>query len=100
VSPEALKAIQFLDAAHGWAAGARGTLLRTDDGGESWRAAVPVTATGVYALASGGVDSLWLAGGGGAIVFTADGALTDLVPGQTTFRAPHPGSATLADLED
>jgi photosystem II stability/assembly factor-like uncharacterized protein len=33
-----LHAVFFLDQNHGWAAGSRGTLLRTLDGGQSWQA--------------------------------------------------------------
>jgi photosystem II stability/assembly factor-like uncharacterized protein len=100
VSPEALQAVTFVDAAHGWAAGARGTLLRTVDGGASWQSAAPLTAASVYALAAGGPERLWLGGGGGTILFTAEGALTDTVSGQTLARLPRPGSLTLADLKD
>ena len=100
VCPEALQAIAFIDAAHGWAAGAQGALLRTIDGGATWQPVVPVTATGAYALASGGPDRLWLAGGGGAILFTAEGAWVDPLPPQPLPRLPQPHSLTLADLTD
>jgi photosystem II stability/assembly factor-like uncharacterized protein len=100
VCSEALQALTFVDALHGWAAGVRGALLRTVDGGASWQSVLPVTATSVYALASGGPDRLWLAGGGGTILFTAEGASTDPVSGQAPTRLPQPGSLTLADLTD
>jgi hypothetical protein len=74
--------------------------LRTVDGGASWQSAAPLTAASVYALAAGGPERLWLGGGGGTILFTAEGALTDTVSGQTLARLPRPGSLTLADLKD
>jgi photosystem II stability/assembly factor-like uncharacterized protein len=33
-----LRAVYFLDAQHGWAAGSKGTLVSTEDGGRTWRA--------------------------------------------------------------
>jgi photosystem II stability/assembly factor-like uncharacterized protein len=100
VCSEELHAVTFVDATHGWAAGARGMLLRTVDGGAGWQLALPVTAAGAYALASGGPDRLWLAGGGGTILFTAEGALTDPVPGEAPIGLPRPHSLTLAKLTD
>lgn len=38
-----LHAVFFLDENHGWAAGSRGTLLETTDGGKSWQAKAPPT---------------------------------------------------------
>ena len=32
-----IRALSFVDDLHGWAVGALGTILRTEDGGESWR---------------------------------------------------------------
>jgi len=100
VYPEALQAVAFVDALHGWAAGGRGALLRTVDGGTTWQPVVPVTATGTYALASGGPDRLWLAGGGGTIIFTAEGAWVDPLPAPALPKAPRRQSLTLADLTD
>ncbi len=33
-----LRSVFFIDQNRGWAAGSKGTLLRTDDGGRTWKA--------------------------------------------------------------
>ena len=38
-----LMGIHFLDARHGWAVGAAGTVLRTTDGGKKWKKVVTGT---------------------------------------------------------
>ena len=100
VCPEALEAVAFVDALHGWAAGARGTLLRTIDGGTSWQPVLPVTATGAYALASGGPDRLWLAGGGGTILFSAEGAWVDPAPAPVRRGCRGRAASCSVDLTD
>ena len=38
-----LRSVYFLDQDHGWVAGSNGTLLRTTDGGETWKRLLPLT---------------------------------------------------------
>ncbi len=57
-----------------------------------------MTATDVYGLASADASHLWLAGGGGAILFTADGAVD--LPVTPPASLPRKGGPTLSDLTD
>jgi len=41
VQGNTLKAVSFIDANHGWAAGVAGTVLKTNDGGANWIAQIP-----------------------------------------------------------
>ena len=73
---EAIHAIQFVDADHGWAVGSNSTILATVDGGQTW---IPQTSGGSYSLHS--VTFLdgergWAVGGGGTILATVDGGQT------------------------
>jgi photosystem II stability/assembly factor-like uncharacterized protein len=95
--PTALQTVVFLDPLHGWAGGGGGALWRTEDGGFTWREALPVTATDVYGLTAADAAHLWLAGGGGAILFTDGGAQEDpVVPPPVVL--PKAGNPTLDDL--
>ncbi|KAK3286395.1 hypothetical protein CYMTET_6046, partial [Cymbomonas tetramitiformis] len=71
-------AVQFLGFPTGWIAGSHGTLLKTDDGGNSWAAqdlGLPQTVV-LRAVAIVGELSVYAAGSEGTIVHTADGGAT------------------------
>jgi photosystem II stability/assembly factor-like uncharacterized protein len=71
-----LSDVTFVDASTGWAAGERGTLLRTTDAGESWsRIDVPTTQD-LTAVCFTDASNGWIAGDGEAILHTQDGGLT------------------------
>jgi photosystem II stability/assembly factor-like uncharacterized protein len=84
---EQLNAIACRDAGEAWVAGADGTLLYTDDGGDSWDAvAVPTTAD-LRALATQDNGPVFVAGDGTFLV-TEDGASwRDVGDGATKFRS-------------
>lgn len=91
---ERLFAIVFADDLHGWAAGAEGRLLATADGGQSWAPVALAATAAVRALGLDAGNGLWVAGGGGAILFTADRTNLPAAP----LRAA--GDVTLADVVD
>src|SRR5205085_8257280 len=68
--------IDFIDPAHGWAAGAAGFVYRTSDGGTTWTASW--TGTRATLLAVDFVDSQygWAVGAEATVVSTHDGGLT------------------------
>lgn len=66
-----LRVIRFLDARHGLVAGDDGTLLLTEDGGQSWRLTPLPASENIRAAFSVG-DSVWLAGWDGLILHSAD----------------------------
>ncbi|WP_051906788.1 YCF48-related protein [Methylomarinum vadi] len=71
-----LRAVIFLDDRHGWIVGDRGTILATEDGGNSWRTQTSGTREALHAVGFG--DSLqgWAVGSRGVIVHTEDGGNT------------------------
>lgn len=68
--------VQFLDAASGWAVGARGTVLRTADGGGRWERVDIGTVQDVSAVCFSDADHGWVVGDGEAMFRTQDGGVT------------------------
>jgi photosystem II stability/assembly factor-like uncharacterized protein len=78
-------AASFVDARHGWAVGAGGSVYATRDGGWTWRAEVSNTEVDLYDIKF--LDALegWAVGAEGTIIHTADsGAHWTIVPSGTT----------------
>lgn len=78
-SGDGLSDLQFLDASNGWAIGPA-SIVRTDDGGESWRPLVYSTSENGY-LSGNAIHFLdgargWLAGHGARFMRSDDGGLT------------------------
>ncbi|MCB9681206.1 MAG: hypothetical protein H6733_07010 [Alphaproteobacteria bacterium] len=71
-----LTAVDFVDTRHGWAAGSRDTILRTDDGGDNWYDTGAPPSINVADLAFVDTRQGWAVGGLGDILHTADGGRT------------------------
>ena len=72
----ALKALQFVDAASGWAVGAGGEILHTANGGTSWAAQASNTTEGLNGVHFITATEGWAVGDQGTIMHTTDGGLT------------------------
>ncbi len=75
--PPALHAVHFVDEERGWVVGARGTILRTTDGGRTWeqrpsRTTAPLVT--VRFTADGRLG--WVLGANGGVLQTTDGGAT------------------------
>ncbi len=68
--------VQFLDAVNGWAVGARGTVLRTVDGGGHWEDVDVGTTQDLSAVCFSDADHGWIVGDGEAMFRTQDGGAT------------------------
>ena len=82
---ETLRAVVFVGASEGWAAGDGGALLRTADGGKTWSARVSGTDASLRGLSFANAECGWAVGrsldadhnpDGNAILATTDGGLT------------------------
>ena len=73
---EWLYAITFADDKRGYAVGARGLILSTDDGGENWKDLESGFNTNFFAVAAAGPDDVLVTGEQGRIVHTSDGGTT------------------------
>ena len=71
-----LNAVSFADARHGWAVGARGTILATEDGGRSWRAQNSGTESDLFDVKFFDAREGWAVGGEGLAIHTSDGGAT------------------------
>ena len=71
-----LASVKFADATHGWAVGAKGAIVVTADGGESWRAQRSGTGNDLNGVTFLDASRGWAVGDGGAILITADGGQT------------------------
>jgi photosystem II stability/assembly factor-like uncharacterized protein len=74
--PENLKSVFFVDAEQGWAVGAKGTIIATQDGGLSWQAQSSGTAEGLNGVTFTDAEHGWVVGNYGTIVATQDGGLS------------------------
>jgi len=90
-----LNDVDFVDAAHGWLVGSRGTLLHTSDGGRTWTGVRGVSATDLWSVAFADAAHGWVAGGNaargdGVIEHTGDGGATwttqATVPGSIVYK--------------
>lgn len=73
---QALRAVSFVGSQHGWAVGAGGTILATDNGGATWtQQSLPLTLVNAQLRSVSFVDrdNGWAVGDGGVIVRTSDG---------------------------
>ncbi len=86
-------AIAFADAAHGWAVGGSGFVLRTLDGGEHWD-----LQHGPRAIASDLFDLVVTPSGALLACGTGDGLYRSTDGGVTWTSPPHPPAAGLRDL--
>jgi photosystem II stability/assembly factor-like uncharacterized protein len=66
----------FVDAANGWAVGAFGTILRTRDGGNSWRPQLSNTTEQLFSVAFADAEHGWIAGRSGLVLHTDNGGDT------------------------
>lgn len=67
---------KFVNAEDGWAVGAFGTIVRTKDGGKSWRPQLSHTVEHLYSVDFIGVLNGWVCGRSGLILHTTDGGDT------------------------
>jgi photosystem II stability/assembly factor-like uncharacterized protein len=72
---------RFVSPADGWAVGAFGTIMRTRDGGKSWRPQVSRTVEHLYDVDFADPKHGWVVGRSGLVLHTADG-------GETWARQP------------
>jgi photosystem II stability/assembly factor-like uncharacterized protein len=67
---------KFVNAEDGWAVGAFGTIVRTQDGGKSWYPQVSHTVEHLYGVDFADVRNGWVCGRSGLILHTTDGGDT------------------------
>lgn len=84
--------ISFADRQNGWAVGWYGTLLHTDNGGQSWVSQAPpwLGFTWVGAVHAVDADTCWIAGGDNLVARTTDGGATwikESIPRWPSYRA-------------
>ena len=78
-----LLAVKFVTPKKGWMAGQHGTILYTEDGGETWEAQESGTEQDIKSIAFVNEKTGWAAGNGGVIVHTEDGGKTWRSQGNT-----------------
>lgn len=83
---ETLYGVSFPDASHGWVVGTRGTILRTNNGGQSWTPQWTGASLPFLDVASVGADEGWVVGVGGRILHTGDGGADWSEQGSQTDR--------------
>lgn len=71
-----LEGVSAVDADTCWAVGYAGTVLKTGDGGKSWRAQDPGTREHLMGVAALDADTALIAGKGGIVLKTVDGGET------------------------
>ena len=67
---------KFVNAEDGWAVGAFGTIVRTKDGGKSWRPQNSHTVEHLYSVDFADVLNGWVSGRSGLVLHTSDGGET------------------------
>jgi photosystem II stability/assembly factor-like uncharacterized protein len=76
-----LYAVTFVDSLRGYAVGARGTILRTDDAGVTWKDLESGLTTNFFAVAAGGRNNVVVTGDQGRVLHSDDAGLTwDMPP--------------------
>ena len=73
---EWLHAVAFADGARGYIVGERGIILRTDDGGKTWKDSETNVKTNLFAIAIASRDDALIAGDQGVVLATDDGGAT------------------------
>jgi photosystem II stability/assembly factor-like uncharacterized protein len=68
--------VAFADAARGYAVGERGVILRTDDGGKTWKGLETEAKTNLYSVAVATRDEALAVGEQGRVLQTKDGGET------------------------
>src|SRR5207253_644533 len=63
----------FADATRGYVVGARGIILRTDDGGKTWKDQESGVSTNLFAVAVAARDDALITGDQGRVLRTRDG---------------------------
>ncbi|HET6494096.1 MAG TPA: YCF48-related protein, partial [Thermoleophilia bacterium] len=71
-----LTAVDFVNRSTGWAVGTYGTILRSSDGGATWRSQTSGTTANLYDVAAIDGRTAWAVGQGGLILRTGDGGRT------------------------
>jgi hypothetical protein len=73
---EWLYAVAFADATRGYAVGEKGIILRTDDGGRTWKDQESGARTNLFGISVASRDDVMVAGDMGRVLATRDGGLT------------------------
>ena len=71
-----LNAIDMVDNSRGWAVGANGSILKTEDGGATWNLQASGTTASLYAVNFLDLDHGWVVGASGTVLMTDDGGTT------------------------
>lgn len=71
-----LLAVKFVTPQKGWIAGEKGTILYTEDGGDTWEAQLSGTGHDIRSLAFVNEKQGWAVGNDGTIIHTEDGGKT------------------------
>jgi len=112
-----LISLTFVDSRQGWVVGTQGTILHTEDGGNSWTSQNSGTRNAFRSVAFPTALSGWAVGNAGTVVHTEDGGKTWMVPQNipqwlsnialysVTFSTPQSGwivggSGTMLHTED
>jgi len=66
----------FADAVHGYAVGEQGIILRTDDGGLTWKDQESGLKTNLFAISVASRDDVMIAGDQGRVLVTKNGGVT------------------------
>ncbi|HEX8558565.1 MAG TPA: YCF48-related protein [Pyrinomonadaceae bacterium] len=75
-SSRRLNAVWFADARRGWAVGAEGVVVATEDGGASWRPQASGVGDDLFDVKFFDAREGWAVGAGGAMLHTTDGGRT------------------------
>ena len=71
-----LLAVKFVTPKKGWIAGEKGTILYTEDGGDTWEAQESGTENDLKSIAFVNEKQGWMVGNAGTIIYTEDGGKT------------------------
>lgn len=82
-----LLAVKFVTAGKGWVAGEKGTILYTEDSGDTWVAQESGTEKNISGIAFVNEKQGWAVGNDGLIIHTVDGGETWKVQTSNTSRA-------------
>lgn len=88
--------VYFLNQDIGFICGVPGVLMRTDDGGQSWRELTPVTDRFLYRIHFVDSQHGWISAAGGVMIRTRDGGLT----WERTYCGTSYGLANVFFLDD
>lgn len=80
-----LRDVAFANAAHGWAIGSGGTIIRTIDSGRAWIKCTTPTSQDLAGLVFLDTQTGWVCGNHGTILHTGDGGVTWVAQGSGTI---------------